>query len=199
MVDIELRTELREDVRNLYAGLMPRQDFKEAFYFRYASTDDQAVREIANLCANYMSGRTSNSAADSGGNMRDKALLARAMLFLKSDLDYEWPGDSVSPGRRTIVGMTLFLILPVIMAIVLFWLPIPVAVSDEFTTPLALVGVAGMFGALCLICFQPANSNRQTDLFAGKDPELWPFRRVNDLKSTASRCNVAHEFVQQRI
>jgi hypothetical protein len=199
MVDTELRTELREDVRLLYAGLMPRQDFEEAFYFRYASTDDQAVREVANLCASIASGKTPIATGDLDTSARDKAALVRSMLFLNSNLDYEWPGDSVSPGHRTIVGLTLFLILPVIMAVVLFWLPIPVAISEEFTTPLALVGVAGMFGALCLICYQPASSNRQQDLLSGKDPELWPFKRIDDLHKSANRCHVAHEFVQQWI
>jgi hypothetical protein len=199
MVDSELRTELREDVRRLYAGLMPRQDFEEAFYFRYASTDDQAIREVANLCAKIASGKTPNPTSDPDKSKRNKAALMRSMLFLNSNLDYEWPGDSVSPGHRTVVGLTLFLILPVIMAVVLFWLPIPVAISEEFTTPLALVGVAGMFGALCLICYQPESLHRQKDLLSGKDPELWPFRRVDDLQQVATRCHVAHEFVQHRI
>ncbi len=202
MVNSELRKTLNQDVHRLITGRMNADEFNEAFYFRYASTEDQGIREIANLYSSLMSVdlNAEDRNRQRNGNPAQRGLVARSILFLDSDLEYEWPGDSISPGQRTIVGLTIFLMLPVLMAVALFWLPVPIAVSEKFTTPLALAGVAGMFGALCLICFQPKRQkNRLDGLSRRGDSDLWPFRRAADLNRAACKCNLAAQFAGQKI
>ena len=194
MVDSELRVCLGRDMRRLITGRISSDDFSEAFYFRYAATRDQGVREIANLCSSLYTRQQSPSKRQLHPlvNQVDRGLIARSILFLESELEYQWPGDSISPGHRTIVGFTVFLMLPVLMAILLFWLPVPLAISEEFTTPLALVGILGMLGALCLICFQPPKSKvKLEEKYQQGEKEVWPFLRHHDLNQVASRCYVA--------
>ncbi len=201
MIDTQLRYALRQDMRDLISGRLDGAEFEDAFLFRYAQTDDQGVREIANIGRNLAAApRESASSIHPLARPANRAILERSILFLQSGRDYEWPDDSINPGRQFIAGMTLLLILPVLMAVALFYLPESLGFSPDTTIPLALVGVIGMLGALWLICYQPSRSARQvSQQKLPGDPEVWPFCSWNDLNLAARQCRLAASLNTQRI
>ena len=184
MIDSKLRHSLRSDVRRLLLDRVEVGEFDDAFFFRYTSTDDEGVREVASLCYSLYSDteteRTHYRIASSG--MR--STFARAFLFLRSDLEYEWQRDPVIPDRMLVCGIATFMMLPVLMAIAFFSLPLSVTTGQVFIILSALVASVGMLLAVYLICRRPSSIRTRSQPCSG-DYEVWPFFRESDLQRFA--------------
>jgi hypothetical protein len=91
MIDRVARDRLAEDLRHLVAGQITNDQFEN----RRAPSSDAAVREIQlaawklydDLREHKLTGRDAPSPDD-------KHLTAKCMLFLKTDLEYEWPEEA---------------------------------------------------------------------------------------------------------
>ena len=181
MVDYELRESLVMNLKRLLAGQTGSVD--DAFYFRFTSTDDRGVREIATLCYSLFSKRPTSQPADSSlvKSQTMHRLLAKAILFLESELEYEWPAESLLPGRRAVFGLVFFLALPIVMAMVAFSVPVNVVAAQSFTLVLVLFSSAGMLFSLYLIAMKPAPVPIKSKKLGQRgDYEVWPFYRRGD-------------------
>ena len=183
MIDVELRHKLVENLRQLRTGCLEPLQFDDAFYFRFSSTDDRAVREIAVLCYSL---RPQNSTGDCGSfpaihSQAMNELLSRAILFLQTEHEYEWPAESLFPGARAVAGLGLFMLLPLAMGLIALSLPLEMVAAQSFMLAFMLFSVAIMFVALKLIAMKPASVPLKSKRLENRgDYEVWPFFRRGD-------------------
>ena len=94
MVDSDLRISLSQDVRRLATGRMSNDDFDDVYYEQYDSSHDRAVCEISGFCYSLYSSDLLLPMRLRGRHALDadtKRTCIRAVLFLRSGLEYEWP------------------------------------------------------------------------------------------------------------
>ena len=108
-------------------------------------------------------------------------LLTRAILFLQTEHEYEWPAESLLPGSRAVAGIGLFMLLPILIALIVFSLPLTVISAPFFMLGFTFLSVIGMFVSLGLISMKPAPVLlRSKRLEYRGDYEVWPFFRRGD-------------------
>ncbi len=184
MVDLELRRKLAENIRQLIAGQLETGQIDDAFYFRYSSTDDRAVREISTVCYSLYSQPTRRKEQSHAEvcSQEMNELLDRAILFLHTEQEYEWPAENILPGVRALIGLAVFLALPPLMAFVNFGLPLRMVAAQAFMLMFALLGVVIMFVSLELITMKPAPVLLKSKKLKHRgDYAVWPFFRRGDL------------------
>ncbi len=201
MIDSELRNALRQDLQRLSTGHLSVDEFAEALCFRYSQTGDHAIREIGDRCLTMMTDAASKprSASDSLALSSRRRTWERAMLFLQSGEEYQWCIGPVRPGRRFLIGMTMLLVLPVLMAVAMFFLPVSQAISGGVTNALMLAGIGGLLMAVVLICSQPARGQSVAAPAGGDALETWPFFTWSALNQTARQCYRASSLDVQKI
>ncbi len=182
MVDRELRDNLAASLRRLTSGAQPREGFDDAFYFRFCSTEDRAVREIATYCHSLIASEPAGQ-SDLGGinSLLMHGLLMRSILFLQTELEYEWPAESLIPSRRAAIGLCLFMVLPAIMALLVMRLPVATIASLWFMLTFVAFSFAATLAALKLIAMKPAPTPmRSRKMLNRGDFDVWPFYRRGD-------------------
>src|SRR3954449_10824414 len=92
MVDKEARKELAIRLHHLVSGEMTNDEF-DCHYERWEDSNDPAVAEIATFGYGvYSSGLgTYRLKGSHAGSVEDRELASRAILFLNTGLEYEWP------------------------------------------------------------------------------------------------------------
>lgn len=176
-VDVDARKELAEALRHLVTGQITNDDFDDR-YADFEHSSDPAIRSIAqfgwSLYSDTHKYRLRGSLAPSN---ETKSVAARAILFLQTRLEYEWPpgfGGVVpffclfGPGFWLVVG-AIFLV---------------VAGCNEGLEAV----VMGLFGLALLAypvhwlaTFRERLSAHRRFLAAG-DFEVWPFLRTRDFE-----------------
>ena len=91
MVDRIQRDRLAKAIRRLAAGLITTDEFAAATT-AFGSSPDTAVRSVYRVaCALYDDLRVQRLAGDHGLGKGGRRQVARWIVFLRSDLEYEWP------------------------------------------------------------------------------------------------------------
>ena len=182
MIDREKRQSLQRLIRRLLLDRLPVGELDDAFFFRYSATHDEAVREVATLChAFYPEARQNHETHYRIADPGMRGTLARAFLFLRSDLEYEWQQGMEFSDRWGKLGLVLLMFVPVVMGFLYFALPVSVATSAPVILAFAAVGSAGMFFSLMLLCRDTANRPVGLSRPTG-DGQVWPFFRAVDLE-----------------
>ena len=104
MIDKNARNELAESLRHLVSGQITNGQFEEAAW--WIKTDDAAMDAVkwkawqlySDLREHRLTGRDAVSACD-------RRIVARFILFLHSDLEYEWPRHPLEGLRRLLVSV----------------------------------------------------------------------------------------------
>ncbi|WP_157372603.1 hypothetical protein [Photobacterium marinum] len=89
MIDRKARDELASLIRSLSSGQITNDEFED----RIPSSEDMAIREIAWLGAwgLYSDTKEYKLRGKNALCSTDKSMVARWVLFLKSDFEYSWP------------------------------------------------------------------------------------------------------------
>ena len=191
MIDIEARRQLSIDVRRLATGRMTNDQFDDVYYERYESSDDRAVREIASHCYCLYSSDTLKPVRLRGRHSLDaesRSAIARCVLFLRSDRQYEWPDTPDSVGLRSLWAIAFNLGLPGGIALALISVPATIDTPDTLTGTLAILGIAvaiasGLFLSRGSWFIRDA-WKRYTD--AG-DHDVWPYLTADSFASSRQR------------
>lgn len=172
----EKRSELREKLRRLVDGEITNDDFDDYFGSGALEGDDPALPAIGQLGWGLYSDTSTyklTGASAVRGEARD--CCDRALLFLTTDLEYEWPEMRCSPPS--------------------FWagpaMPLLVAVIFVVTGYLRADGVGALLLFVGLLCSlipvhwlaTYAERRRASEAFRNSgDFDAWPFLRRSDLE-----------------
>ncbi len=193
MVDSDLRASLSQDVRRLVTGRMTNDDFDDAYYEHYDSSDDRAVREIAGFCYSLYSSDLLFPMRLRGRHALDadtKCTCTRAVLFLRSGLEYEWPAFPDEPGLRMFSGLA-FLGIPAGIAFLLVGTPLTLSGDMQFGAPLFVGGLLTLVGSIWFWRSWPKMLEPQWKSFRDSgDYDVWPFLRQSDFDHAKGTCHL---------
>lgn len=183
MVDSNLRESLSQDIHRLITGRMTYDDFDDAHYERYASSDDRAIREISGFCYSlYPSDQLFPMRLPAGHLHADTECTgSRAVLFLCSGLEYEWPSFPDASGLQTLSG---FAFTGIVAGIALLFVGTPFTLSGDlqFGTPLFIGGLLVLIGSIWFWRSWPKMLEPEWESFrASGDYDVWPFIRQSDI------------------
>jgi hypothetical protein len=108
MVDREARRRSRGLLKKLALGRITNYECENEFLDLLDSTSDPVVFALYRTIRE-VSGETEHVVSNvffKGGEMRNR--LCRWIVFLKTDLEYQWPEDRLAPGLRDLYRPTLF-------------------------------------------------------------------------------------------
>lgn len=193
MVDSDLRASLSQDVRRLVAGRMTNDEFDDLYYEYYDSSDDRAVREISGFCYSlYSSGLLfpmrfrGRRALDAG----TKCTCSRAVLFLRSGLEYEWPAFPDALGLRMFSALA-FLGIPAGVVLLLVGTLLALSSDIQFGAPLFVGGLLTLVGSTWFWRSWPKLLEPQWESFRDSgDYGVWPFLRQSDFDHAKETCHL---------
>lgn len=193
MVDSDLRQELSQDVRRLATGRMTNDDFDGACYERYEVSKDRAVREISVFCSSLYSSDLLLPMRLRGRHTLDpetKRTCTRAVLFLRSGLEYEWPAFPDDPGLRAVGGLAW---LGIPGGIALIFVGVMFAFSDDiqFGAILFIAGLLALFSSVCFLRTWTFMLEPEWESFRDSgDYDVWPFLRKSDFDRANETCHL---------
>jgi hypothetical protein len=89
MVDRKARDILAEQIRHLLAGVITNFQYIEEVDRLF--TDDKGIRPIMNTIWQVYDDLREHKVDKTSFSLDDRKMLGRIILFLKSDLEYQWP------------------------------------------------------------------------------------------------------------
>lgn len=194
MVDPDLRKSLSQDMRRLITGRMSNDDFDDVYYEHYESSEDRAVREIAGMCYSLYSSDLLFPYRLRGRHAVDaeiRGTAARAVLFLRSGREYEWPDFPDNPGFRLLAGLAMFLGIPAGIALLLTSLVATLAGSFDIAGLFAILGFLLLSGSLFFAFGWPTTLQSEWESFrASGDYDVWPFLRRDDFDNARQNCHL---------
>jgi len=184
MVIRDDRDELAMALRQLVVGEMTNDQFDDGYYEEWHDSEDTAVRELARfgwglyssdlLIPYKLKGRHAVS-----NEVRDMA--GRAIAFLQTDLEYEWPPD--------VEGVIPFWCLwgpGFYLCFAIAFLAVAVSYSRMLTALPWLLGFASLISPIHWLMTH-SERERQLDVFyASGDFSIWPFMNREDLNRANS-------------
>lgn len=186
MIDIELRRQLALDLRRLITGRMTNDDFDDAYDDFYVESNDSAVQEIADFAWCLYSSDTLMPYRLRGNHEVDqetRRAAARAILFLNSGREYEWPAMPEFPVLAILLSFSYFLGLPLGVVLVVIGVPVSFTNPPELGWGLTLAGVI-IFGVSLWLTLR-GHTLCELQIIAYResgDYEAWPFLRQSDLE-----------------
>ncbi len=173
-IDGERRARLRKTLTQLVEGTITNDQFTEARQSWECA--DRAVRIIGQhfvkLCADEREYRLTGPDALDAGNA---AIADRCLLFLQTDLEYEWPDAPSTRGRAAVCGASVFLVLP--LGVVLLISAVVLSKQALLAAGLACLGMSGL--GLC--CWLRRTDTPKWRAYWNKgEREAWPFLRRTD-------------------
>jgi hypothetical protein len=194
MIDLDVRRQLSQNVRRLVTGRMTNDDFDDIYYEVYAASADRAVREISAFCYGLYSSDLLGTYRLRGWHAVDPATrdaAARAVLFLRSGREYEWPDRPDNPGLRLLAGFAMFLGIPAGAALLLICIPLILSGSVDFGGTLALLGLAVLGASVAFTLWWPRLLSREWEAFQNSgDHDVWPFLRCADFDGARQSCHM---------
>ena len=184
MIDRSQRNKLSQDLRRLVTGRMSNDDFDDVYYEEYESSNDDAVRAIAEfgwglyssdvLFPYRLKGRHRVS-----DDLREMA--CRCVLFLRSDREYKWPPMPTESGRRFLWAVCFNLGLPGSIAMLLICTPLLAGKDKTFAAWFVIPSLI-VLACSAWVLFGPRreSSSLQTWKNTG-NWEAWPFWHLDDL------------------
>ena len=193
MVDSGLRQSLSQDVRRLVTGRMTNDSFDDAYYERYDSSDDRAVREISGFCFCLYSSDLLFPLRLRGRHALDadtKRTCIRAVLFLRSGLEYDWPPFPDDAGLRMLSGIA-FLGIPAGIALFIVGALVALSGEPQFGSPLLIGGLITLVGSMTFYRQWPKSLEPEWESFRNSgDYDVWPFRRQADFDDAKQTCHL---------
>jgi hypothetical protein len=121
MIQRETRDDLANCLQRLLAGEMTNREFDDRYYERWLNSEDAAVTEIARFGWGLYSDPPPTYRLGIHYSVPDEAVQTgrRAILFLRTDLEYQWPRNVAGvvpywglyrPGCYLLVGMILLFV-----------------------------------------------------------------------------------------
>jgi hypothetical protein len=172
----EMRDELALTLRRLVTGRMTNDEFDDGYSEKWYKCDDAAVSEVADFgWSLYSDFPTYKLKGRHAVPPVDRETASRAILFLQTDLDYQWPKNikGVVP-FFSLWGPGCFLFLALILLIV-----------AAFSTGLNAV----MFAVLGLVAIIPlfhwlatrrGRKEKLEEFYSSGDYVVWPFKTRDD-------------------
>lgn len=198
MVDSDLRASLSQDVRRLVTGRMTNDEFDDAYYEQYDSSDDRAVREISGFCYSLYSSDLLLPMRLRGRHALDpdtKCSCTRAVLFLRSGLEYEWPPFPDDPGLRMLSAFA-YMGIPAGIALLLVGTPLALSGDLQFGGPLFVGGLLSLIGSIWFWRSCPKMLEPQWESFRESgDYDAWPFLRQSDFDHANEHCHLLGQTV----
>lgn len=186
MIDLTVRKSLSQDIRRLVTGRMTNDEFDDAYYGVYEKCGDRTVRKIASFCYGLYSSDLLFPMRLRGRHAVSKetrSAAARAVLFLRSGLEYAWPDIPDSLALRCLRGLAIPL--GISSGIVLSLIGIPVFLSEPYleTGFVALFGLLLVAGSVAVVLkWRSFVHERWVCYRASGDYDVWPFLRQEDLE-----------------
>ena len=194
MIDHELRKSLSQDVRRLITGRMTNDAFDDMYYGAYESSADRAIRAISSSCYSLYSSDVLLPYRLRGIHAVDedtRLTAARAVLFLRSGFEYEWPDFPDLPLIRILRGFASQWGIPAGAVLSLICIPVFLHDGIPLIGLLALLGVVLLVGSILLVLKDlPAVSKQWTAYRASGDYDVWPFLRRADFDDARARCHM---------
>jgi len=187
MIDRELRKQLSQDLRRLVTGRITNDEFDDAYFERYVTSTDATVLCVAEfgygLYGDLFPYRLKDRYALDRATRRTAA---RCVLFLRMDLEYEWPNQPNSVGAMTLYALASMGI-PVGIALLICSLPMLIGgVRDvEFLWSVAAFGVVILIAS---VWYRVGRGGFAAEYYSTKwlawrnsgDFDVWPFFRRED-------------------
>ena len=191
-IDRELRRKLSQELRRLVTGRMTNNEFDEVWYHCLESTDE-AVREIAGFGFGLYSSDVLLPYRLKGVHRVDDATrrtVARCVLFLRSNLPYEWPSFSVTSAAESVTRFAAHLCVP--SGLILLAVGLPYLAFDSRDTVFwwceVLVGTAlCLGGAAHVLRMSRLRSDRSRQWRLNGDFDVWPFLRREQFYASRRR------------
>ncbi|TWT77869.1 hypothetical protein Pla123a_16670 [Posidoniimonas polymericola] len=185
MINRPQRTRLSQDLRRLVTGRMTNDDFDDHYYDEYESSEDSAVRAVAEFGWGLYSSDVLWPYRLKGRHRVSeeyRRVACRCVLFLRSNREYEWPPSPSEPARRLLWAVCFNLGLPGSIAMLAICVPLLLFGRDKafaatFVIPSAIV----LAGSLWVLFGLRGESPVVRDWKAAGDWEAWPFLRRDDL------------------
>jgi hypothetical protein len=104
MIDREARAQLARDLMRVAAGHITSDELEERFFS--LATSDRAVKEIGGLWSMDLSDLHARRFRGKDAlPKKTKHELARSILFLKTELEYEWPSYGLAEVVNRLLGL----------------------------------------------------------------------------------------------
>lgn len=179
-VDREVRNRLALALRRLATGRMLNYDFDDRYYARWKSSPDLAVSEIAKFAWGlYSSDRACLLKGRYALSPEQKGTVARAILFLRTDHEYQWP-----PEPEIHLGWLLAPFGYLLLWIAVLWALYTSAKSSLWELVLVCLPLVPIvYWSLGRIYWK---KGRAVFLQSG-DNDVWPFLRLADFEKARGK------------
>lgn len=193
MIDHEKRRKLSQAIRRLATGQMTNKDFDDLYYEEYESSEDHAVQAIAEYCYSLYSSDTLIPYCLRGRHRVAsdvRRTVCRCVLFLRSDLEYEWRRYPSECGRRLLDSLAFSLGLPGSIAVLLICLVLLACHDYALAAYLGIPALAVLVWSVWALFIMPNHDSPETQSWKSTgDREVWPFLRSADLNDVSLRNN----------
>lgn len=185
MIDHEQRKTLSQATRRLVTGRMSNDDFDDLYFDEFESSEDTAVKEIAGFCYGLYSSDTLLPYRLKGRHQVSsevRQMTCRSVLFLRSDLEYEWPQFPRNDGGRFIQALAFNIGLPGSIVVLLLSLYLLVNRDGVFAVQIGLAAIGVLLTSVYLLFVFPRRES--SSWRSWKDTgnwDAWPFVRQSDL------------------
>lgn len=184
MVDRQSRTELAEALRRLIGGELTNDEFDDLYYESWWQHSDDAVRELAQFGWSLYDSDTLRPYTLTGPNAPSperQQMAERAIRFLKTDFEYEWPPGACppvpffcpwGPGFYLLSGMALLLL----------------SLSSRGWTAAwtALFGVLALWPGLHWVATYRSRTRAYSEFLACGDFDVWPFLHRDEYEAVVA-------------
>lgn len=188
MVNTKLRQSLSQNARRLITGRMTNDAFDVAYADLYETSTDHAVSEIALFFHCLYSSDLLFPLRLRGRFAVDdetRSVVARAVLFLRSGLKYEWPLWPENSMRHALAGLAKWIGVPAGLWLTLKCAPDAwLGANERIAGLLAILGVVLSIGSAALAFFLPRQSPEDWKRYRESgDYDVWPFVRRDDFNA----------------
>jgi hypothetical protein len=190
MMDRQARNELATALGRLAAGELTNDEFDDVYFGKWNQSSDAAVAEIAGFgWTLYDDTRRKPYRLQGPDAVPEKVqpFVERALRFLQSDREYEWPKDVF--GIRPATGAALIRGRIWVVSYVLLWLAVVLLLVFErsrATLFIDLVSLAVLTAIVHLmVLYGRGRERRKRFLAAGDFDSAWPFRTSAEVESAS--------------
>jgi hypothetical protein len=194
MIDNFHRKSLSQDVRRLVTGRMTNDEFDVVYFEQYESSDDLAVREIAGMCYGLYSSDVLIAYRLRGRHAVDaetRRTAARAVLFLRSGREYNWPQWPDDPGLRLLAGLATFLGVPLGVVLLMAGGMLALGGPAADAVIVAICGLLILAASLGLaLNWQKLFEPNMVRFRSAGDFDVWPFLKREEFDNARQTCHL---------
>jgi hypothetical protein len=177
-VDRNARKELAKCLELLVSGQMTNDEFDRFYYDDWENNGDRAVQSVAGFGYCLYSSDLPSAYKLKGWHAVSndvREIADQSVLFLRSDLEYEWPDATYSglPGCCLYYGFILFVVSLFIGILGLFTKDFPWLFVSPLFAMVFLLAIVGFIESR-------ENSERHKSFCQYGDADVWPFLRRSD-------------------